>query len=77
MAFKMKGFSAFTKKTSAPNDPPAKSSDEKADKISQMHRELEKLEKKQKEGTITKNEEKKLQEIGNYLDNYYGDDNRG
>ena len=80
MAFKMKGFSAFTKKDSAYNkmtDPPVKSSNEKADKIARMHIELEKLEKKQKEGTITKNEEKKLQEIGNYLDNYYGDDNRG
>tara|TARA_R100001463_G_scaffold135760_1_gene199592 strand:- start:141 stop:362 length:222 start_codon:yes stop_codon:yes gene_type:complete len=73
MAFKMRGFSAFTKMT----DPPTKSSDGKADKIAQMHAELEKLEKKKKEGTITKNEEKKLQEIGNYLDDLYGDDNRG
>lgn len=80
MAFKMKGFSAFTKKDSAYNkmtDPPAKPSNKKTDKISQMHSELEKLEKKKKEGTITKEEQKKLQEIGNYLDSFYGDDNRG
>ena len=52
MAFKMKGFSAFTKKDGAYNkmtDPPAKSSNEKEDKISQMHSELEKLEKKKKD----------------------------
>ena len=38
---------------------------------------LQDIEKKKKEGTITKEEQKKLQEIGNYLDSFYGDDNRG
>ena len=76
MAFKMKGFSAFTKKDGAYNkmtDPPVKT-DNTPPNIQKMLAEYEKLEKKENR---TEKEEAKMKQLGYKLDEYYGDDTRG
>ena len=71
MAFKMKGYSAYTKMT----DPPKKK--EPAGSIynvKSMMAEYEKLEAKKDK---TEAEIKRMNDLGSKLDTHYGDDNRG
>tara|TARA_B100001250_G_scaffold355578_1_gene330158 strand:- start:646 stop:870 length:225 start_codon:yes stop_codon:yes gene_type:complete len=74
MAFKMRGFSAFTKMTDPPKGNKMMKEGGPKKNIEKMLAEYNALENKKNR---TEAETKKMNELGRKLDAHYGDDNRG